>query len=57
MSIFDTAKIAGHSSTQTLERYYAQIYKKNKIIAANKFDKLDDMVRSVGEGKLISISA
>lgn len=57
MSIFDTAKIAGHSNTQTLERYYAQIYKKNKIVAANKFDKLDDMVRNVGKGKLIAISA
>lgn len=57
MSIFDASKIAGHSNTQTLERYYAQIYKKNKIIAANKFDKLDDMVRSVGDGKIIAICA
>jgi hypothetical protein len=48
---------AGHSSTQTLEKYYAQIYKKNKKIAANKFDKLDDMVRRVGESKIISICA
>ncbi len=57
MSIFDVAKIAGHSNTQTLEKYYAQIYNKNKILAANKFDKLDDMVRSVGGGKIIAISA
>lgn len=43
--LFTVAKVAGHSNTQTAEKYYVDGYDSNKAMAASTFDKLDELVK------------
>lgn len=45
--LLTVAKVAGHSNTQTTERYYVDGYDTNKIKAANSFNHLDDKVNEI----------
>lgn len=50
--IFTVSKVAGHSNTQTAEKYYVDGYDSNKAMAASTFDKLDELVKNVDINKL-----
>ncbi|SKA98650.1 Site-specific recombinase XerD [Caloramator quimbayensis] len=43
--LFTVSKVAGHSNTQTAEKYYVDGYDSNKAMAASTFDKLDELVK------------
>ncbi|MPN32807.1 hypothetical protein SDC9_180287 [bioreactor metagenome] len=50
--LFTVAKVAGHSNTQTAEKYYVDGYDSNKAVAASTFDKLDDLVKKANINEL-----
>lgn len=50
--IFTVSKVAGHSNTQTAQKYYIDGYDSNKAIAASTFNKLDELVKKADSNGL-----